>query len=196
MNVIRHVNQLIALNDIALVESLYRTLLKRAPDPDGMEFYVGQLRSGFSKASMVVAIAASPEARAAGLELPGLRKFIAAQKWRDRSLWRLITGKRQREMQMNRLENSLWRILSDVDSLKQEVRQRLEFIEDKLRLTTDGEVDGRDAEISAAPLPAGRTRPPHGDPGEVDLSGVPLVARRIFRELSAAIEAVDKPKIM
>ena len=194
MSVIRHINQLIALNDVALVESLYRTLLKRAPDPDGFEFYVGQLRSGYSKGSLVVAIAASPEARAAGLDLPGLRKFIAAQKWRDRSLWRFIG--RKREMQMNRLENSLGRILSDVDSLKQEVRQRLEAIENKLHLTTFVEFEGRDAEVPPAPLRAGPTMPPHSEPGEMDLSGVPLVARRIFRELSAAIEAGDKPKIM
>jgi hypothetical protein len=196
LSVIRHVNQLIALNDVALVESLYRTLLKRAPDPDGMEFYVGQLRAGYSKGSMLVAIAASPETKAAGLELPGLRKFIGAQRRRDRSLWRLISGKRQREMQMNRLENTLGRILNDVAGLEQEVRRRLEAIEEKLQLTTDGKVDEHDAEIPPGPLRTGPTMPPLGEPGEMDLSGVPLVARRIFRELSAAIEAVDKPKIM
>jgi hypothetical protein len=142
LNVIRHVNQLIALNDVALVDSLYRTLLKRKPDPVGMEFYLGQLRAGYSKASMIVDIAASPEAKATGLALPGLKKFIAAQKWRDRSLWRLIT--RNRERQMNRLENNQGRILAAVNALEQEMHRRLEPIEDKLQLTADQEASRRD----------------------------------------------------
>lgn len=186
MNVIRHVSQLIALDDVALVDALYRTVLKRKPDPDGMEFYVGQLRSGHSKGSVIADIAASPEARAAGPALPGLRKFIAVQKWRARSPLRLIKFRRQREMQVHRLENSLGRILSDIDSLKQEVRQRFEAIEDRLQLTTERE----------APLRAEPTMPLPGDARAVDLSGVPLMARRIYRELSAAIAAADKPKTM
>lgn len=193
MKVIRHVNQLIALNDVALVDCLYRTLLKRKPDPDGMEFYLGQLRAGYGKGSMIVDIAASPEAKATGLALPGLRKFIAAQKWRDRSLWRLIT--RNRARQMNRVENNLGRILTAVDVLEQEMHQRLGPIEDKLQLTTDEEADRYDNEDTAL-APTREARAALGEPDEIDLSGVPLVARRIFRELSAAIEAVDKPKIM
>ena len=186
MKVFRHVSQLIALNDVALVDALYRTLLKRAPDPDGQEFYVGQLRSGRSKGSVIADMAGSPEAKAAGHALPGLRQFIAAQKWRARSPLRLIGYRRQREMQMHRLENSLGRILDDVVSLKHEVQQRFEAIENGLPLTTEKESPLQPESILSTP----------GEASAVDLSGVPLMARRIFRELSAAIEAVDKPKTM
>jgi hypothetical protein len=184
LNVIRHVSQLIALNDNALVDALYRTLLKRAPDPDGMEFYVSQLRSGLSKGIVIADFAASPEASAAGLELPGLQKFIAAQKWRARSPLRMIGYGREREMQMHRLENGLGRLLSDVNDLKRQTQRRFEAIEYRLQLTNE----------EGPPLPVESTMALPGEARAVDLSGVPLIARRIFRELSAAVEAAEKPK--
>jgi uncharacterized protein DUF4214 len=186
LNVIRHVSQLIALNDVALVDALYRTLLKRTPDPDGMEFYVGQLRSGLSKGIVIADFAASPEATAAGLALPGLHKFIAAQKWRARSPLRIMGYGREREMQMHRLENGLGRLLSEVDGLKRETQRRFEAIEDRLQFTNEG----------GPPLPVESPMALPGEARAVDLAGVPLMARRIFRELSAAIEAADKPKAM
>ena len=186
MNVIRHVSQLIALNDVALVDALYRTLLKRLADPDGMEFYVGQLRSGLSKGVVIADFAASPEATAAGLALPGLKKYVDAQKWRARSPLRLIGYGRERETQMHRVENSLGRIISDVDNLTRETHRRLDAIEDRLQLKPENETSS----------PAESTMATPGEARAVDLSGVPLMARRIFRELSAAIEAADKPKAM
>jgi hypothetical protein len=186
VKVFRHVSQLFALNDVALVDALYRTVLKRAPDPDGQEFYVGQLRSGRSKASIIADIAGSPEAKAAGLELPGLRRYVAAQKWRARSPLRLIGYRNRRESQMHRLENSLGRILDDVHSLRRELQKHVESTETGPNFTSEKEI----------PLPVEPSSPPPDDARSADLSGVPLMARRIFRELSAAIEAVDKPKTM
>jgi hypothetical protein len=194
MSVVRHVNQLIALNDVALVEALYETLLKRKADPDGLEFYVGQLRSGYEKGLMIAEFASSEEARPS-LDLPGLRQYIDAQRRRGPSLWRRLTRDRQREVQMNRLENTIGQLLQELSAVRQELRNRCDALEDLLKPVDDVQRGAPAARDVALPPPAIPTAAAvaAGGKDDVDLSGVPMLAWRIYRELSAAVEAVDKP---
>ena len=180
MSTVRHVNQLLALNDVALVESLYITLLNRKPDPEGLEFYVGQLRAGYDKALMIAEFALSPEAES-GLALAGLRQYVDAQTRREKSWWRRISRNRHRESQMNRLENSLGQTLQELGSLKQELRVRFDSIEDKFDRPSGTSADSAESH-------------PAQNPDEAGLAGVPTLAWRIFSELTAAVEAIDKPK--
>jgi hypothetical protein len=196
LSVVRHVDQLIALNDVALVESLYRTLLELPPDPEGMEFYVGQLRAGYDKVLLIAEFAAMPQAQAAGLALPGLQKFIVRQKKREQSLWRRISGNRQHESQLNRLENNIGQVLHELENLKHEMQRRLGAIDDSVH-STPADGGDRDGEMQdGRHLAPDATMQPEAAAGELELDGLPPAARKIFSELSAAIEAIDKPKSM
>ena len=195
MSVVRHVNQLLALHDVALVEALYDTLLKRKADADGLEFYVGQLRSGYGKGLMICEFASSLEAQPS-LDLPGLRRYLRAERARERSLWRRLTRDRHKESQLNRLENSVGQLLQETAALRQEQRSRCDAIEDGLQpegATTRSSANGLEV-ASLTPLAPAPPEGPRAGSDEVDLSGVPMLAWRIYRELSAGVEAVDKPK--
>jgi hypothetical protein len=177
---IRNVDQLLTLDDLPLVEALYARLLRRKATPEELEFYVGQLRSGYGKAELIVDFAALPEMIAKGLPLSGLQKYVARRLKYRRSFWRFSGRARQTESQLNRLENSLGRVLHEVDGMRQEARQRLAALESQLNLAA-GE--------SPAQSTGGSTAP--GD--EVDLSGVSVAVRRIFREVTREVEAANSP---
>jgi hypothetical protein len=68
-----HITELLRLEDVALVDCAYRTLLRRPPDPSGLNHHVHLLRTGASKMHIVWLLHSSLEGRAARVALPGLR---------------------------------------------------------------------------------------------------------------------------
>jgi hypothetical protein len=68
----RSLAELFALHDEAFVDAAYKTLLRRAPDFKGLAHYVGRLREGFSRSSVLHELARSSEGRARAAALPGL----------------------------------------------------------------------------------------------------------------------------
>jgi GT2 family glycosyltransferase/SAM-dependent methyltransferase/glycosyltransferase involved in cell wall biosynthesis len=68
--------ELLQEQELAFVETAYRTLLKRAADQDGREFYLARLLSGFPKIQILLEMVNSTEAKRAGVELPGLATAI------------------------------------------------------------------------------------------------------------------------
>jgi hypothetical protein len=176
LKTIRHVNQLLALNDLLLVEALFASLLQRKADPEELEFYVGQLRAGYGKAEMLGDFVAMPEAIAGCATIAGLQEYAMMQAKRRNSLWRSARPARPRERQLNRLENSVGQLLQEIAGLKREARQRLEAMERGLsRLPADGsdESTGTEGQRGSAVNSA----------DSVDLSGESATVRRIFREL-------------
>ncbi len=178
MQNIRNVDQLLALDDLPFVEALYGRLLWRKGTPEELEFYVFQLRSGYGKAELTVDFAALPEMLAKGLPLSGLQQYVAGRRRLRKSIWRFLGRGRQHESQLNRLENNFGRVLHEVDSLRQEVRQRLAAIESLLNPET-GDVPAQSADGAMAPA------------DDVDLSGVSVAVRRIFRELTREVESTN-----
>ncbi|ASL48459.1 hypothetical protein bAD24_III13740 [Burkholderia sp. AD24] len=69
-------NSLLSADDVQFVESAYFTLLKRAPDTDGMSYYLTRLRNGTPKIQVLAQLSNSDEARATGVDLPGLKEAI------------------------------------------------------------------------------------------------------------------------
>lgn len=67
-----HVDDLLRLHDEAFVDAAYRALLGRPPEAEGKAAYLTQLRQGVAKERLLLAMAASDEARQAGGKLPGL----------------------------------------------------------------------------------------------------------------------------
>ena len=178
MQNIRNVDQLLTLDDLPFVEALYARLLRRKGTPEELEFYVGQLRGGYGKSALLVDFAALPEMIAKGLPLSGLQQYVA-KRLKDRNwIWRLMGRARQQDSQLNRLENSLGRVMHEVESMRQEARQRLAALESQLSL-------------AAADGPSQTTSGPAAPPEEVDLSGVSIAVRRIFREVSREVESAN-----
>ena len=59
------------------IEVTYLTLLRRQPDEEGLNFYLGRLRDGVGKLQILHEICSSIERRDAGVELPGLREALS-----------------------------------------------------------------------------------------------------------------------
>lgn len=68
-----HVRDFLPLHDRAFVTAAYRAVLRREPDLVGLEGYLAHLRSGMSKAEILVCLQYSPEGRLAGTRVSGLR---------------------------------------------------------------------------------------------------------------------------
>jgi FkbM family methyltransferase len=67
-------------NDRAFVEAAYQALLCRAPDPDGMTFYLNRLRAGMGKELILGEIASSRECKSIGAKVSGLAAAYALRR--------------------------------------------------------------------------------------------------------------------
>jgi SAM-dependent methyltransferase len=68
---------LIRLDDRQFIDAIYTTLLRREPDGDGLNFYLGAIHKGTSKLQILREIFFSQECRDNEVELPGLREALA-----------------------------------------------------------------------------------------------------------------------
>ncbi len=73
-------SELFALYDERFVTVAYHTLLRRAPDAEGMHYYLARLRSGISKIELVAQLHFSPEGRAARVNMSGLDDLLKSYK--------------------------------------------------------------------------------------------------------------------
>jgi hypothetical protein len=80
-------DELLRHEDQPFIETAYRTLLQRPPDPVGRDHYLDRLRAGVPQLEILGHIADSPEAAARGAQLPGLRE--AVRRYR-RSRWPVL----------------------------------------------------------------------------------------------------------
>jgi FkbM family methyltransferase len=124
---VQHVDQLLDLDDTEFVESTYQILLGRAPDPDGLHYYLGRLRTGNAKARIVGEIADSAEARSFGTSLTGLDELLATQEKATHWFWGAISRGRRIERQLCRLENELGLIGKKLAILQKESNKRSVF---------------------------------------------------------------------
>ena len=69
-------DELLAYHDQSFVVCAYHTLLGRAPDPEGLGYYLGRLRTGVSKIQLLAQLRLSKEGKAHAAELPGLEAAI------------------------------------------------------------------------------------------------------------------------
>jgi hypothetical protein len=75
--VVRHVDDLLALERDHFVRAVYRALLGREADPTGLRDYVARLDGGDAKQRIIADICADPEGQAYGARLPGLDLLLA-----------------------------------------------------------------------------------------------------------------------
>jgi hypothetical protein len=70
-------DELLQYNGQKFIESAYLTFLKRQPDSEGMNFYLGRLNDGADKLQLAHEIFFSKECRNSGIELSGLREAFS-----------------------------------------------------------------------------------------------------------------------
>jgi Domain of unknown function (DUF4214) len=120
----QNINQLLRLNDTTFITGVYKALLGRSPDPEGMQYYLGRLRAGYSKRSLIVQIADSKEARALAISLPGLNELRLSQKKSSHWFWGMFSRNQRIERQTYLLENELAHLAEQCQRLEQAVYQQ------------------------------------------------------------------------
>lgn len=79
-------SELLALHDQQFVRGAYKTLLGRSPDPEGFQYYLDRVRTGFSKTQIVAQLCLSHEGKTYASKLPGLDAAIEKHQKGQRSL--------------------------------------------------------------------------------------------------------------
>jgi FkbM family methyltransferase len=69
-------SELLAWHDQQFVVCAYQTLFGREPDPEGLAYYLGRLRSGFSKIQMLAQLRLSKEGKSRATTIPKLDEAI------------------------------------------------------------------------------------------------------------------------
>jgi hypothetical protein len=136
------VTELLALHDQRFVDCAYETLLDRAPDPEGLAYYLGRLRSGLPKVRVLEQLCRSEEGKEQASKLPGLaaaiRRDIRGRQPLVGWLFRLIDGTEGNyptERKLPAIENQFY-------SFAEESRRRLDRLETMLEGTHPREKPG------------------------------------------------------
>lgn len=85
--------ELLAYSDRAFVEAAYAGILRRVPDPQGMETHLGKLRRGeASKVEILAHLRWSPEGEARGVHVDGLLVPYKLHSWRRKRVIGPVIG--------------------------------------------------------------------------------------------------------
>jgi hypothetical protein len=164
MDAADNLKALLQYQDRQFVECAYLTLLKREPDPQGLSFYLERLRGGEAKLQILSELYSSAEAREAGADLPWLHGAMRRQR-----LTRLPVVGVVLKSFINR-------------ESKSELASRLRVLEQKVFLLEQLAEDPENFRRGQR-APGSLFRSDAHDAAP-DLSGMPMAAKRIFRELS------------
>lgn len=182
-----HLEDLLRLNDIEFIEHAYRAILNRVPDANGLQYYLGRLRLGYSKLGILRQIKRSTEARSSNREVRGMER-IKLTKWSHLPfVGRFIAlfdadADNESRRRIRRIENSLYlldqratRRFNDIDNQLITVTDRLHQIVANLQFVR--------ADVSMSTLQVA----PGGTPGpsieEIEAHRLTSEARRLFEQL-------------
>lgn len=120
-------DELLGYHDTEFVQCTYMTLLGRMPDPDGMQYYLGQVRAGRAKIAIIDQILTSPEAKKRDISVAGM--YAALRRYRRRKIpfiGVLFRNNEELQSQINRMESQI--AIQQINVL-----QQFEYIETELR---------------------------------------------------------------
>jgi Domain of unknown function (DUF4214) len=190
---VSNANQLFALDDQAFVEALFDSICERVPDAEELSFYLGELRSGRGKATIIAELAQLQARQDPRFLLPGLEEILAARKKSAR--WGFggeFGGRRRVQRQLNRLENTVGRVLQQLSLMEMDTQRRLAKIESML-------TEGLNDLTSKEPLSGDSARAPTADSDAIaevrarealtrsELAALSPVARQILSEISLGL---------
>ena len=102
--------ELLGYNDEAFIRAAYNTFLRRAPDAEGMSYYLNKLRSGSDKLEVLDQIVRSKEAKQHAVKLSGLNGAANQKKWLKIPFIGSMLRKRDVNKNLNIIENQLFRL--------------------------------------------------------------------------------------
>ncbi|WP_426146619.1 glycoside hydrolase family 99-like domain-containing protein [Polaromonas sp. DSR2-3-2] len=121
--------ELLSYHDERFIHSAYQTLLGRAPDSEGMRYYLARVRAGISKVEIFTQLHLSAEGKSRQVEIAGLNEAIRRQKWLKTpllgALLRLAGVNQVREASLKNLRA----IENKLHAIDVQMRQRLVNIE-------------------------------------------------------------------
>lgn len=121
--------QLLACHDQQFVVCAYQTLLGRAPDSEGLDYYVGRIRTGFSKIQILAQLRLSNESKTYAANLPGLDAAIRQHQQAQYPLIGWVFRRFNGWETNHPVERKLRGIENQLSSLSDESNQRLNKIE-------------------------------------------------------------------
>jgi hypothetical protein len=139
---ISSLDELLSLHGLTFVKWIYRTLLRREPDPNGMRFYLARIRSGISRVQVIAEIALSAEGKTRRVELSGLHRALRLYKLKSVlvlgdviSFLIDITRESPQQKKMRALEEELLRHAEDneehIDHIQAGIVDLRRFVEAK-----------------------------------------------------------------
>jgi FkbM family methyltransferase len=108
-------DELLARHDQSFIHCAYQTLLGRDPDEEGLNYYLGRLRSGIPKIQILGQLRRSEEGRDYAADLPRLDTTIRRYRWAQKAiigglvrLFSKVEGNNFPERQLRGLESRLF----------------------------------------------------------------------------------------
>jgi FkbM family methyltransferase len=187
-------DELLAYHDQNFIHCAYRTLLGRAPDPEGLGYYLRRLRAGFSKIYILAQLRLSKEGKSHGVKLTELD--IAIQRY-QKSKYPLIgwlfrrlyagEGDRSTERKLRGVENQIF-LLSDENNRRfNQLEIGLAGLHNLVAQQTQSVVVAMGGTLIAVPdTSSGTPIPP---PEHVGFKQLSLRAKDIYFQLKTAAAA-------
>lgn len=110
------IDEIIALHDDDFINTAYRLLLKRNPDPEGFQYYLNRIRKGIKKIDILDQLRTSSEGKKYSKSLVGLDNVIRQYK---RSQWPIVGGlltsnqTKAMQLKLQALKNKLYNMNAD-----------------------------------------------------------------------------------
>ncbi|MGD9888329.1 MAG: DUF4214 domain-containing protein [Halothiobacillaceae bacterium] len=89
---IKHITELFSLHGAEFIHAAYAALLQREPDPHGLNYYLGRLAQGYSKASIIAQLAKAPESQPHS-RIDGLTKLLKDERKAQHWFWGLFVNR-------------------------------------------------------------------------------------------------------
>jgi hypothetical protein len=125
-------DELLTYHDADFIHCAYITLLGRAPDPEGIRYYLGRIRAGRSKTALIAQLASSVEAKHYNANVVGLNQVLSRYRWEKiplLGLWiRSINRVDEIARQMSVMENSTYLLKKEMNSRFDTVEQTIKNI--------------------------------------------------------------------
>lgn len=110
-------DELLAYHDADFVHCAYITLLGRAPDPEGMHYYLERVRAGRAKIAIINQIVSSSEGKRNSVKITGLNQVLSRYRWGKMpivgSVIRSITRHDDISCQIRQIENNIYLLGKD-----------------------------------------------------------------------------------
>ena len=156
-------DELLAQHDQSFIQCAYLTLLGREPDPEGLNYYLSRLRTGYSKIQILAQLSLSNEAKTYAAQLSGLDVAIARYQkskypllgWLYRWI-NSLEGNHPNERKLRSIENQLFAFSHESKCRFNQLETAIASLHHLVvqeAITVGAEVNGEDSIASGKSIP-------------------------------------------